>query len=461
MGGGNFQRTGIASTGYFNSLTINGTLEFANTFVGTINATTFDGSGTVIYSAAGDQYFLSKVASGGGNEPNTYNNLTILGGGNKSLHNNVTVNGTLTLTNGNITSLSSDLLTLSSSATTSGGSATSFVDGPLAISGTGNKTFPIGKANAYRPATLGSIAGTDPVIQAEVFNTDPGGTAGTGIDNISTVRYWQIDVTGGSFTSGTVNLVYDSDDGVTDASNLRIAQSSTVNGTYDDIGGTGSAIDAGNITSSSVSTLGYFTLANVTGGSNPLPVELASFSASVRDTKVKLNWATASEVNNFGFEIQRQAHTSTSLSVTNWEKVGFVSGNGNSNSPKSYSFTDNDVAFGKYIYRLKQIDNDGTYEYSKTVEVDLGTPKKFELSQNYPNPFNPTTTISYNLPEAGNVTLIIYNLLGQEIKTLVNEYKEAGVYTINFDASQLDSGLYFYKLQVGSFTQTRKMTLVK
>ncbi len=190
----------------------------------------------------------------------------------------------------------------------------------------------------------------------------------------------------------------------------------------------------------------------------PLPVELSSFSASVIGSTVKLNWATATEVNNYGFEVERCALSAERLV---WGKIGFVNGNGNSNSPKSYSFVDDKVSSGKFSYRLKQIDNDGQFEYSKTIEVDFGAPKKFELSQNYPNPFNPTTTISYNLPEAANVKLTIFNLLGQEIKTLVNEFKEAGVHTLNFNASELNSGLYIYKLQAGSQVQTKKMTLIK
>ncbi len=144
-----------------------------------------------------------------------------------------------------------------------------------------------------------------------------------------------------------------------------------------------------------------------------------------------------------------------------WEKLGFVNGNGNSNSPKSYSFVDDNVSAGSYSYRLKQIDNDGQFEYSKAIEIGLTALDKFELSQNYPNPFNPSTTINYNLPEAANVKLIIYNILGQEVKTLVNEFKEAGVHTVNFNASKLNSGLYIYKIEAGSFTQTRKMTLIK
>jgi len=193
---------------------------------------------------------------------------------------------------------------------------------------------------------------------------------------------------------------------------------------------------------------------------SPLPVELSSFSASVVGNAVKLNWITETEVNNYGFDIERKVGSLQST-VGNYEKVGFVNGNGNSNSPKSYSFEDKNVTAGKYSYRLKQIDNDGQFEYSKTIEVDLGAPKKFELSQNYPNPFNPVTTIRFNLPEAGNVKLTLFNILGQELKTLVNGFKESGVHTINFDASELNSGMYIYKIEAGNFVQTRKMTLVK
>ena len=191
---------------------------------------------------------------------------------------------------------------------------------------------------------------------------------------------------------------------------------------------------------------------------NPLPVELSSFSALVFNNNVKLNWRTETEVSNYGFEILRSAQNDK---ANDWEKIGFVQGAGNSNSPKDYAFVDSDVLSGKYSYRLKQIDNDGKFSFSKTIEVDLGAPMKFELSQNYPNPFNPTTTIKFNLPEAGNVKLTLFNILGQELKTLVNEFKEAGVHTLNFDASELNSGMYLYKLEAGSFVQIRKMTLVK
>ncbi len=212
----------------------------------------------------------------------------------------------------------------------------------------------------------------------------------------------------------------------------------------------------------------------------PLPVELSSFTASIVGNAVKLNWRTETEVNNYGFEVERNTPINP-LSRGEaegrgvWKKIGFVDGNGNSNSPKTYSFTDNDVLSGKYQYRLKQIDNDGKYEYSDIVELTTGLPTRFELSQNYPNPFNPTTKIHYSVPpqslplQGGEakqgrlVTLKVYDVLGNEIATLVNEEKSAGTYEAEFSTGSVGnaSGIYFYKLQAGSFSQTKKMILMK
>ena len=204
----------------------------------------------------------------------------------------------------------------------------------------------------------------------------------------------------------------------------------------------------------------------------PLPVELTTFTATTSSSaggtvSVDLNWETATEVNNYGFEIEKQ-NAEVSSQQTEWEKLTFVQGHGNSNSPKFYSFSDKSVSSGKYNYRLKQIDIDGSYEYSDIVEVDLGLPSEFELSQNYPNPFNPTTTISYSIPVVDakfatttNVELKIYDVLGKEVATLVNEQKSAGNYKVEFDASTLTSGIYFYTIRSGKFFETKKMLLMK
>jgi len=191
---------------------------------------------------------------------------------------------------------------------------------------------------------------------------------------------------------------------------------------------------------------------------SPLPVELSSFSASIVNEGIKLNWRTETEVSNYGFEIERKTQDVRSKT---WERIGFMEGHGNSNSPKEYSFIDNNVTAGKYSYRLKQIDNDGKFEYSKVIEIDVGAPLEYELSQNYPNPFNPSTTIKFSIPESGLVKLLIFNVLGEQIKTLVNGVKEAGIHTINFNATELKSGIYFYKIKTNNFTEVKKMILVQ
>ncbi len=195
-------------------------------------------------------------------------------------------------------------------------------------------------------------------------------------------------------------------------------------------------------------------------GGQALPVELVSFTTNVNGNNVSLKWQTATEVNNYGFEIERSSEKTT------WSKIGFVEGNGTSNSPKEYSFTDVVSQSGKYFYRLKQIDIDGSYKYSNVVEVNIGTPEKFDLKANYPNPFNPTTTIEYSIPNVGAkdfspVQLIIYDVLGHKIATLVNKKQSPGNYSVNFNASNLTSGIYFYTLRAGNYTATRKMILIK
>ncbi len=194
-----------------------------------------------------------------------------------------------------------------------------------------------------------------------------------------------------------------------------------------------------------------------------LPVELTTFSTLIVDNNVVLNWETATEVNNYGFNVERKYITQIASNLSDtWAKIGFIEGNGNSNSPKYYSYTDNAIeASGKYLYRLKQIDIDGSFEYSDVVEVNLGTPQVFELKQNFPNPFNPTTSIQFNLPQDGHVRLSVFNIVGEEVRELLNNNIAAGYHSVNFDASSLNSGLYLYKIEAGNFVQIRKMMLVK
>ena len=186
-----------------------------------------------------------------------------------------------------------------------------------------------------------------------------------------------------------------------------------------------------------------------------VPVELTSFTALPSGNNVLLNWSTASELNNKGFEIERSSVNGQ------WSLVGFVEGHGTTSEQQNYSYKDSSLTSGKYFYRLKQIDYDGSFKYSKEVEVDLFHPLRYSLEQNYPNPFNPITKIKYSITQSSFVGLQFYDILGNEIETLVNEEKTSGVYEIVFNAANLSSGIYFYQLKAGNFIQTRKMILLK
>ena len=198
-----------------------------------------------------------------------------------------------------------------------------------------------------------------------------------------------------------------------------------------------------------------------------MPVELTSFSASLKDDKVELCWNTATEINNYGFEIER---TFVDEKEADWEAIGFVYGHGNSSSPKDYLYYDNNLKAEKIKYRLKQIDTDGLFEYFPNefgIEIEIGVPEKFELFQNYPNPFskssagNPTTTIKYSLSKSGFVSLKVFNVLGAEVTTIVSGKQNAGRYQVNFNAAGLSSGVYFYALRAGGVSIVKKMILLR
>src|SRR5690554_6631333 len=210
----------------------------------------------------------------------------------------------------------------------------------------------------------------------------------------------------------------------------------------------------------------YASVANFSIWNTPLgaiPVELTSFTANYNNSSVNLFWQTASEINNKGFEIERRDNDGKwKMEDGKWEMIGFVNGKGTTTQNQLYSFVDKNLKAGKYSYRLKQIDFDGTYKYSDIVEVEVNLPNKFALEQNYPNPFNPSTKIKYHIPVESKVSLKIYNILGKEILTLVDEVKQPGVYEIEFQNNgKLSSGVYFYTLEAGNFSDTRKFVMLK
>ena len=188
----------------------------------------------------------------------------------------------------------------------------------------------------------------------------------------------------------------------------------------------------------------------------PLPIELAFFTGSFNRNNIELRWRTETEVNNYGFNLERR------LNGREWNRIAFIEGHGNSNSPKEYRYLDKDLFAGvsKFQYRLKQEDNDGQFKYSDIIEVKA-IPKQYELLQNYPNPFNPSTSIKFQIPGSSFVNIKVYDITGREVETLVNEEKSAGSYEVNFNTEGLSSGIYFYKLRTDNFTETKKMLLIK
>jgi endonuclease I len=244
---------------------------------------------------------------------------------------------------------------------------------------------------------------------------------------------------------------------------------------------TTSSLTAGSIYYVQVSNVASLTKETVVNNSigaidvdSSLPVELVSFTGNFEDGQTILRWTTATEIDNYGFEIQRAidngpASPNNGYAATSWETLGFVQGHGNSNSPKEYSFIDVNPFAGKMFYRLKQIDADGSFEYSETIEINGGgTIEKFELSQNYPNPFYKnggasSTTIKYTIPFSynGNVTLKVYDALGKEVATLTEKNNSPGVHTVVFNAANLSSGIYFFILNAEGHRLIKKGLLLK
>jgi len=187
-----------------------------------------------------------------------------------------------------------------------------------------------------------------------------------------------------------------------------------------------------------------------------VPVELASFSASVNGDIVTLSWMTATELNNSGFEVERKS------GEEEWTVLGFIEGNGTSTETQVYSFVDRGLLTGTYNYRIKQIDFNGSYKYYElSEEITIAAPNSYDLSQNYPNPFNPTTRIKYSVPVDGFVNIAVYNVLGEKIADLVNSIQKAGNYELTFNATKFASGVYLYRMESGNFVSIKKMMILK
>lgn len=191
-----------------------------------------------------------------------------------------------------------------------------------------------------------------------------------------------------------------------------------------------------------------------------LPIQLASFTAQMNRANdgVLLKWTTITEIKNYGFQIERRT---IGEQLPTWNNITFVKGFGTSNSPKQYEYIDQNLIAGKYAYRLKQIDNDGKVTCSESVEVEVLDPKIFSLEQNYPNPFNPSTKIKFAVAALGFVSMKVFNILGQEVSSLLNKEMQPGNYELTWDGTGFQSGVYFYSMTAGGVTSTKSMILIK
>ncbi len=265
----------------------------------------------------------------------------------------------------------------------------------------------------------------------------------------------------------TADVVFDysSVDGITDPASLKLLKRTNSNSAWNDI--TSSAVHNTTNRTFSMSGLTSFSEFSIADdGANPVPVQLKNFAAKSFEGKIILNWSTATEVNNYGFDIQRSV-VNSQISENNWEVIGFIEGHGNSNSQNDYSFIDTNPQGDTIKYRLKQIDFGGAVKYSNIVEIKIDLPINFKLAQNFPNPFNPTTIIKYRIPEESNVNIEIYNMLGERIAVLINKKIPAGYYETVWNASNLPSGVYLINIEAEginsniSFRKVRKAVLLK
>ena len=326
---------------------------------------------------------------------------------------------------------------------------------------------------------IGRLSGNDLSIAGTVLSEEPTTQATNVTLSVVSTTSMTVDWTNGNGTnkivfmkqasSGSVSPV----DGETYTANTVYEYGSNVDGWYCVYNGTGVLDGSVTVTgltdgleyiamvceyNGSSTITNYNTSTNATNPtSGVLPIELISFTSSTSANSVNLTWSTAVEQNNSGFDIERKK-----IESGNWQKIGFVEGHGTTSTPQSYSYSDRFLSTGKYNYRLKQIDYNGNYQYyTLGSEVTIGVPKKFEVSQNFPNPFNPVTKINYELPNDSKVSIKVFDMLGREVATLLDEFKTAGYHTVDFDGSSLSSGMYFYRIKTNEFEAIKKMLLIK
>ena len=446
----NLKLSGTGIKTLFGNATVNGTLTMGGT--ASLSLGTFDltyGSGAGLEYAGTSAQNASDIEFRYTNGPSVLNINNSNGVNLGTLSNFRNINSLL-LNSGKV-SLGNNHLVIISGGSITGGSASSYVvtdgTGKLYVNNIGNSSrlFPVGITTSYNPVSITNGASDDFSVAVSSNHNPPN-------PNKAVTREWDISKTGETAVNTDVIIALQFNNG--EWGSQYFTTTDNYIGHY--TGGTwteeqGSIIGTGPfiVTGSGFNSFSPFGV----GNQHAHPVSLSTFNSSVKLRSINLNWKTLNEENNSGFDIERKNENSE------WVKAGFVSGK---NVPSSYEFTDKNLTTGKYQYRLKQIDFNGNYEYHNLDGiVEIGVPAKFDLSQNYPNPFNPVTKINFDLPKSSQVTLKIYDVLGKEVKTLVNEFKDAGYHAVTFEASGLPSGVYFYRISAGEFSAVKKLVLMK
>lgn len=500
----------IASTGFLNTYVTGNPTGIRNSYITFYKNLTLSPSGRIdMRRGSGSNVGVGRVSFVGGSNSTISLNLTtytssseefntvvinktggskvILASGNLYQNNNSsTAADTLLFVSGIIeTQGASRWVHLATSASAvMGASATCHVNGILgrgmSNSAGSTRKIDIGDGTVYRPITVQSIssgAATGHYIYAQTIsgnaNTGSSSLPGT-LGKLATARYVKFGYSSSDGGAATMSFVrfspyYNSDDGIVAGNtDLRIAYSTDNRSSWSDLGPTNhtttlasppTLLTSDSLTSALVVSSGsnvYVALATANGSTtNPLPVELSSFTGAIRGTTVDLRWTTATEHENLGFNLERSVNDT-------WQAVGFVQGAGNSNVPQQYSFS-TPAGKGSQSFRLKQMDRNGAFRYSQTINVAaVGAPEALAIHGNYPNPFNPSTVISFSVPTEGRAVLTVYNTLGQECAQLFDGIAAPGALQhVTFDAAQFSAGVYLARLQFGSSLVTRKMLLVK
>jgi len=459
-----------SASGVISGPTIKGNLEFENYNGGTGNFSstetfTVNTAGNIVNNGSAltfaNQTFnfngtSQQSISGTGNI--AFYNITLNNSNGLVLNRDITVNGLLSLSAGRIIT-GDNFLNFGSAATDFPVETNSnYILGNARISGKPVGTSSLSFLGAY------IHSGTDDIGNVTVTRTT--GTAYSFGSNEGINCGWNIVPATQPANGRLIDLnwlsVFDNGKNFSSSNKAQVWKSTNNGANWNNIGLLVDVSISNPRTISNINTT-TFSIWSVSAEDAPLPVTLSNLNSSISGRNIKLNWTTESEINNKGFDVERADVRSKDLI---FNKIGFVCGQGTVSTPSNYSFEDRNLMSGKYKYRLKQIDVNGNFEYfALNGEIEIGVPKSFNLSQNYPNPFNPVTKINFDLPEDGKVELRLYDMLGREVSTLINEVRTAGYYTVNLNASNLSSGIYIYRLisktSDKDFVATKKMILIK